>query len=116
MTAPLVLSAFTATTALGVGNAPLLAALQGGTSGLKPCDFETAQIATWIGEVPGVDSVKLPPELAAYDCRNHRLALLGLQADGFEQAARAAIGRHGADRVALILGTSTSGILSAEAA
>ena len=116
MTQPLVLSAFTATTALGVGNAPLLAALQGGTSGLKPCDFETAQIATWIGEVPGVDSVQLPPELAAYDCRNHRLALLGLQADGFEQAARAAIGRYGADRVALILGTSTSGILSAEAA
>ncbi|AVO34911.1 beta-ketoacyl-[acyl-carrier-protein] synthase family protein [Ottowia oryzae] len=116
MTQPLVLSAFTATTALGVGNAPLLAALQGGTSGLKHCDFETAQIATWIGEVPGVNGVKLPPELAAYDCRNHRLALLGLQADGFEQAARAAIRRHGADRVALILGTSTSGILSAEAA
>ena len=116
MTAPLVLSAFTATTALGVGSAPLLAALQGGTSGLKPCDFETAQIATWIGEVPAVDSEQLPPELAAYDCRNHRLALLGLLADGFGQAARAAIARHGADRVALILGTSTSGILSAEAA
>ena len=116
MTQPLVLSAFTATTALGVGNAPLLAALQGGTSGLKPCDFETAQIATWIGEVPGLDGVQLPRELAAYDCRNNRLALLGLLADGFGQAARAAIARHGADRVALILGTSTSGILSAEAA
>lgn len=116
MKLPPVLSAFTATTALGVGNTPLLAALQTGTSGLKPCDFETADIATWIGEVPGVDEVRLPPELAAYDCRNHRLALLGLRADGFEQAARGAIARYGADRVALILGTSTSGILSAEAA
>ncbi len=116
MTAPLVLSAFTATTALGVGNAPLLAALEQGTSGLKPCDFETADIATWIGEVPGLDDIRLPAELVVYDCRNHRLALLGLQADGFEQAARAAIARYGADRVALILGTSTSGILSAEAA
>ena len=116
MTAALVLSAYTATTALGVGNAPLLAALQAGASGLKPCDFETSNIATWIGEVPGIDGVRLPTELAAYDYRNHRLALLGLQADGFETAARGAIARYGVDRVALVLGTSTSGILSAEAA
>ena len=116
MSALLVLTAFTASTALGVGTAPLLAALQNGTSGLKPCDFETADIATWIGEVPGINAMQIPPELAAYDCRNHRLALLGLQADGFEQAARDAIARYGADRVALVLGTSTSGILSAEAA
>ena len=79
MTQPLVLSAFTATTALGVGNAPLLAALQGGTSGLKPCDFETAQIATWIGEVPGVDSVKLPPELAAsLTCWDRHVRSMGM--------------------------------------
>ena len=116
MSGALVLSAFTASTALGVGTAPLLAALRAGSSGLKPCDFETCDLPTWIGEVPGVDAVALPPELAAYDCRNNRLALLGLQADGFLEAARAAIARHGADRVALILGTSTSGILSAELA
>ncbi len=116
MTAPLVLTAFTATTALGVGTGPLLDALRAGRSGLKPCDFEDTDIATWIGEVPGTDAVQLPPDLAAYDCRNHRLALLGLQADGFEPAARDAIARYGADRVALVLGTSTSGILSAEAA
>ena len=113
---PLALSAFTASSALGVGCAPLLDALREGRSGLKPCDFEGATLSTWIGEVPGVDAVALPAALAAYDCRNHRLALLGLQADGFEDAARAAIARHGADRVALVLGTSTSGILSAEAA
>ena len=116
MRAAPVLRAFTATTALGVGKAPLLAALQAGTSGLQPCDFESADIATWIGQVPGVDQMRLPSELAAYDCRNNRLALQGLQADGFEQAARQAIARYGADRVALVLGTSTSGILSAEAA
>lgn len=116
MTQPLALTAFTATSALGVGCAPLLAALREGRSGLKPCDFEGARLDTWIGEVPGVDAVRLPPDLAAYDCRNNRLALLGLRADGFEEAARAAIARHGADRVVLVLGTSTSGILSAEAA
>ncbi len=114
--ANLALSAFTASTALGVGVAPLLAALQEGRSGLKICDFEGAAIPTWVGEVPGVDAVTLPVALSAYDCRNNRLALLGLRADGFEEAVRAAIARHGADRVALILGTSTSGILSAEKA
>ena len=116
MRAPLVLSAFTASTALGVGCAPLQRALAQGVSGLVPCDFETARLPTWIGQVPGVDTTALPPEWAAYDCRNHRLALLGLRADGFEAAARAAIARHGAERVALVLGTSTSGVLSAELA
>ncbi len=116
MTGKLVLSALTASTALGVGVAPLLVALREGRSGLKLCDFENASVKTWIGEVPGVDAVALPPELGAYDCRNNRLALLGLRADGVEEAVRAAIARHGADRVALILGTSTSGILSAEQA
>ena len=112
----LALTAYTASSAIGHGRAALLDALRAGRSGLKACNFETAALATWIGEVPGVDEVALPPGLAAYDCRNNRLALLGLRADGFEDAARAAIARHGADRVALILGTSTSGMLSAELA
>ena len=112
----LALTAYTASSAVGHGRAALLDALRAGRSGLKACNFETAALATWIGEVTGVDEVALPPGLAAYDCRNNRLALLGLRADGFEDAARAAIARHGADRVALILGTSTSGMLSAELA
>ena len=112
----LALTAYTASSAVGHGRAALLDALRAGRSGLKACNFEAAALATWMGEVPGVDEVALPPGLAPYDCRNNRLALLGLRADGFEDAARAAIARHGADRVALILGTSTSGMLSAELA
>ncbi len=54
---PLLLSHFTATTCLGHGLAPTRAALEGVGSGLKPCDFETARLDTWIGEVPGVDAV-----------------------------------------------------------
>ena len=106
----------TATSALGAGLDAQLQALRHGRSGLKPCDFETAQLDTWVGEVAGLDEVVLPADLASYDCRNHRLALMGLQADGFEAAARQAIAQYGAQRVALILGTSTSGILSAEQA
>lgn len=112
----LALTAFTATSALGVGCAPLLAALRAGRSGLQPCRFETAELATWIGQVSGLDEVALPARWAEYDCRNNRLALLGLEADGMLEAVRAAVARHGANRVALVLGTSTSGILSAELA
>lgn len=114
MTTPLALSALTASSALGAGVAPLLSALKEGRSGLKVCNFEGAAINTWVGEVPAVDDEVIPSALHAYDCRNNRLALLGLRADGFEEAVRDAMARYGSDRVALILGTSTSGILSAE--
>ena len=91
-------------------------ALEEGRSGLKPCDFETVALNSWIGEAPGVDEVSLPAELARHDCRNNRLALLGLQADAFAEAARERIGRLGKRRIGVILGTSTAGILETELA
>jgi 3-oxoacyl-[acyl-carrier-protein] synthase-1 len=107
---------FTMTSCLGQGLDATTAALKAARSGLKPCDFETVDIATWIGEVPGVDAVQLPPELARFDCRNNRLTLMGLQADGFEQGVREAVARYGADRVGVFIGTSTSGMLQTELA
>jgi len=35
-----------------------------------------------------VDAVQLPVHLADFDCRNNRLALLGLMQDGFAEAVR----------------------------
>lgn len=116
MNEPLALTAASAVTALGVGKVPLLAALRTGASGLRPCAFDGCDLPCWIGQVPSLETTLLPTALAHYDCRNNRLALLGLQTDGFLQAAHAAIARYGAQRVALILGTSTSGMLSAELA
>lgn len=110
------LIALTATSALGHGNEATLAALRAGRSGLTPCDFPQAELDTWIGAVPGLDAVALPPGLAGWDCRNNRLAWLGLQADGLHAAVQRAVAQLGAARVGLILGTSTSGILSAEQA
>jgi len=92
------------------------AALETAASGLRHCDFETVRLDTWIGAVAGVDEVRLPVELAHHDCRNHRLALLGLRADGFDEAVRAAIGKVGKRRLGVILGTSTAGILQTELA
>lgn len=113
---PLLLSAYTATTCIGVGLDAHRAAVREGRSGLRPCAFETVELPTWVGEVDGVDAFAMPPAVAAYDCRNHRLALLALQADGFETQARAAVARYGADRVGVFMGTSTSGILETELA
>nr|MBL8410008.1 beta-ketoacyl-[acyl-carrier-protein] synthase family protein [Dechloromonas sp.] len=113
---PLLISAHTATTCLGSGLDATLAALRAGRSGLAPCAFESVRLDTWIGEIAGVDAQVLPAHLAAYDCRNNRLAQLGLEADGFADRVRATIARYGKDRVGVFLGTSTSGILQTELA
>jgi 3-oxoacyl-[acyl-carrier-protein] synthase-1 len=113
---PLAITDFTLASALGAGRAPTLAALQQGRSGLARQDFETATLGTWLGLVEGVDEVQLAPELAAFDCRNNRLAEFGLRCDGFADSARAAAARWGARRVGVFLGTSTSGILQTELA
>jgi 3-oxoacyl-[acyl-carrier-protein] synthase-1 len=113
---PLLLSATTATTCLGRGLAATRSALREGRSGLVPCAFETVELATWIGEVPGVDDERLPAPLAAYDCRNNRLTQMALETDDFADRVRQAIARHGRDRVGVFLGTSTAGILQTELA
>lgn len=114
--APLRLSHFTATSSIGRGLDQTLAALRERRSGLAPCAFDTVDLATYTGEVPGVDAVRLPAHLAEFDCRNNRLALLGLMQDGFDEAVRAAIAKYGTQRVGVFLGTSTSGILQTELA
>ena len=113
-------SDFTLATGLGVGRAATLEALQNARSGLAPQGFETAQLDTWLGVVAGLDDASLDTdfagESAAFDCRNNRLAALGLRADGFGERVRVAAARWGAARIGVFLGTSTSGILSTEVA
>ncbi|HEY2561026.1 MAG TPA: beta-ketoacyl-ACP synthase [Caldimonas sp.] len=114
--APLRIAAYTVTSAAGLGKGALLAALRDGRSALTPNDFGPAPLATWIGRVASLESSPLPRQLAAWECRNDRLAWLGLQGDGFIDAVHAARERHGAARVAVVLGTSTSSIGATEAA
>ncbi|MBT9474948.1 beta-ketoacyl-[acyl-carrier-protein] synthase family protein [Polaromonas sp.] len=113
---PLWLSHFTATSSIGRGLQQTLAALRQRHSGLVPCAFDTVDLPTFVGEVAGVDAVQLPAHLAAFDCRNNRLALLGLMQDGFSEAVAAAARKYGAQRVGVFIGTSTSGILQTELA
>ena len=112
--APIRITSYTTTTAAGVGKQSLLAAMQDGRSALTANDFGVDPLPTWIGRVAGLESATLPASLASWDCRNNRLAWLGLGADGFLAAALSARERYGAARVALVLGTSTSSIGATE--
>jgi 3-oxoacyl-[acyl-carrier-protein] synthase-1 len=112
----LLLSNYTATSCLGLGLDATWQSLQAQRSGLKPCDFETVTLKTYIGEVPGLDAITLPESLQEFDCRNNRLAWLALQQDGFAQSVQHAVQRYGAGRIGIFLGTSTSGMLQTELA
>jgi 3-oxoacyl-[acyl-carrier-protein] synthase-1 len=113
---PLLLAEYTATSCIGRGVTPTLSALIEQRSGLARCEFETVKIDTHIGEVAGVDAQPLPKDLQIFNCRNNRLAELGVQQDGFFDAVQAAAARWGRRRVGVFLGTSTAGILQTELA
>ena len=113
---PLVLTHFTATSAIGRGLDQTLGSLRAQRSGLAPCQFETVRLDTYVGEVSSVDEERIDPSLREFDCRNNRLALLGLNQDGFTAAVEELAQRWGRHRVGVFLGTSTAGILETELA
>ena len=113
---PLVLTHFTASSAIGRGLGATLGSLRAQRSGLAPCQFETVRLDTYVGEVSGVDEERIDPSLREFDCRNNRLALLGLNQDGFTAAVEELAQRWGRHRVGVFLGTSTAGILETELA
>lgn len=112
----LAIEAYTATTALGNGRDALWDGLREGRSGLQPAELDGASLPGWVGSIPACMETQLPAEHRQWDCRNNRLAELAIQQDGFLQAVHAARAEHGASRIGLILGTSTSGIAATEQA
>ncbi len=113
---PYRISAITAASAMGVGMNATQAALRTRRGGLRPCDLPDMPDGIWIGRVPDAEPIDLPAPLANFACRNTRLAELALRQDGFVAAVAAAKSRHGAARIAVVLGTSTSGIEETERA
>ncbi len=111
---PLRLTHYTAASALGRGRLATLCALQNAAGALRRCQFENVELETYVGEVDAVDEVALPRELRSFNCRNNRLAWIGLTQDGFDTEVRACAARWGRRRVGVLLGTSTSGILETE--
>ena len=113
---PLAISRYSIVNCLGNGASAVASALRARRSGLAPCDFETVTLDTWIGEVASADDARVRADLAAYDCRNNRLAQMGLEADGYAAAVAAARENYGAARIGVFMGTSTSGMLQTELA
>ena len=113
---PLAVSRYSIVNCLGAGSRAIADALRDKRSGLAPCDFETVALDTYIGRVPGLEEARVRPDLVDYDCRNNRLAQLGIELDGFAGAVAGARDRYGAARIGVFLGTSTSGIFETELA
>jgi 3-oxoacyl-[acyl-carrier-protein] synthase-1 len=85
----------------------------GDTSGMRVESGWLPNAPACVGRVMG-ELAPLPARLAEHDCRNNRL--LAAAAAQFRPAIDAALARHGAQRVAVVIGTSTSGIASGEEA
>jgi 3-oxoacyl-[acyl-carrier-protein] synthase-1 len=112
---PLRVSHLSILTSVGAGLNATLDALRNDRSGLRPRHMQGG-LDTWVGEVAALDTFRLEQELAAFDCRNNRLAVSALAQDGFSGAVAIARERYGASRIGLFLGTSTSGIEQTELA
>jgi 3-oxoacyl-[acyl-carrier-protein] synthase-1 len=83
----------------------------GDTSGMRVESGWLPNAPACVGRVTG-ELAPLPSPLAEHDCRNNRL--LAAAAAQIRPAIDAALARHGAQRVAIVIGTSTSGIASGE--
>jgi 3-oxoacyl-[acyl-carrier-protein] synthase-1 len=118
---PLAIRAFTATTALGRGLQAQRDALRARRSGLRRNDFgppngDGVPLPCFIGRVEGIEDAPLPERFARWECRNNRLAWLALQQDELMATVADLARRHGAERVAVVIGTSTSSIGETEEA
>jgi 3-oxoacyl-[acyl-carrier-protein] synthase I len=113
---PLAITRYSIVNCLGAGSQAVLDALFEKRSGLAPCEFETVEVETHVGRVAGLEGTPVRDDLGRYDCRNNRLAQIGLELDGFAAAVMAARERYGAARIGVFVGTSTSGILETELA
>jgi 3-oxoacyl-[acyl-carrier-protein] synthase-1 len=109
------ISATTLVHPAGHGAQALWAAVAQGRTALRPNDLDWSDLPCWLGRVPGVEEVP-GARLGAWDCRSQRLAWLALQDAAFAGAVASAAARHGAHRIGIVLGTSTSGIRDTESA
>lgn len=103
------ISAYGMVNALGNSLEQIAAQLQQGEApGMQPRDsWLLSGKRCWVGEVQG-ELPTIPTELAAHNTRNNQLLLAALSQ--IRPAVEAAVAQYGRDRVAVILGTSTSGV------
>ena len=110
---PVAVSAYTLTCAIGHGMAEVRDAIAASRTGLSSEPWPGSEVNTVLGQVFGLYESALQVD-TQYECRNNRLALLGLRGDGFRDAVERVKDEYGRDRCALIIGTSTSSIERSE--
>jgi 3-oxoacyl-[acyl-carrier-protein] synthase-1 len=101
---------YTATSALGPGVDSIQESINQRRTGLRYNNFEHCDLDTWIGRVNSVESTALPSHLDYLNSRNNQLAWLGLQQDGLLATLAELIERTGAERIGVVMATSTSSI------
>jgi 3-oxoacyl-[acyl-carrier-protein] synthase-1 len=111
---PFPVIAYTLSNGLGRGKEAVFDRLVQGNSALSVCRLSDTGPNCWISQVDGIEQTPVRDDLIQYDCRNNRLAQIGLEQDGFVAAVEQAKTRHGKQRIGIFLGTSTSGIAAAE--
>ena len=114
MSQTLGLTALGIANSLGVGKRKVAEALfQGSRAGLRPRADLVPGRTVHVGAIEA-DLPDLSPKLAPFASRNNRLAQLVL--NEIEAEIDAAIAHFGRDRIAVVMGTSTSGIADGETA
>ncbi|WP_242392193.1 beta-ketoacyl-ACP synthase [Anaeromyxobacter oryzisoli] len=98
--------------ALGGCTADVVAALEAGRSGLRPCALDVPREMV-CGAFAG-EPAPLPAALASHDSRVSRIAAQVLA--GVSRELERAVRRWGPERVALVVGTSTGGVAESERA
>jgi len=88
-------------------------ALDGDQSHLQLRDDLVPNRSLLVGAVPGA-LPRVPDSLRRFDCRNNSMTLAALES--IEDSIRDVVAAVGRDRIAVVMGTSTSGVGDAEAA
>jgi len=117
--APVAVSAYTLTSALGAGVQKMRESLCADRGGLSPEPWPDCTVDCQLGRIEltdefdgdaGSDAQASAQIAAERDSRNNRTIALALAQDNFSQSVAAAIAQFGAPRVGLVMGTSTSSI------
>lgn len=85
-------------------------------TGLVKATVFATKLEAYYGEIKDLEAVQLPTALSDFHCRNHQLAWQALTTDEFHLSVQKILKQYGAKRMGLVVGTSTSGILSTEQA
>jgi len=102
--------------AAGENKQQLLSSIQHQSSGLIKNNFPGSGLNTWIGQVSAIDDYSWQGAAKAWQSRNNALAAIAYENDRLKQKLNFLIQKFGANRIAVIIGSSTASIDRTESA